>query len=173
MESAARLFFTSPRFAVVGASQDTQKYGFKGLMCVWIQRNFAEYCLIAVLAWYHAHSLPVHPINPSRPAITVSSTVYQTLSSPSALPFPTETSLSIITQPSVTLQVLRDAKAAGISAVWLQPGSFDDEGLDYAKKEFAAGVGGDGGRGSSGWCILVDGHSALQEAQKCQHHERL
>lgn len=30
MEAALKTFFTSPRFAVVGASQDTSKYGYKG-----------------------------------------------------------------------------------------------------------------------------------------------
>lgn len=128
---------------------------------------------MAVLAWYDAHSLPVQPITPSRSAITVSSAIYQTLPSPSALPFPTETSLSIITQPSVTLQILREAKGAGIKAVWLQPGSFDDEGLTYAKREFAAAIGGDGGRGSSGWCILVDGDRALKEAREDQEKGKL
>ena len=84
-----------------------------------------------------------------------------------------ETSLSIITQPAVTLQVLREAKEAGIPAVWLQPGSFDDEGLDYAKREFTAAIGGIRGRGSSGWCILVDGEKALYEAQESQEPAKL
>ena len=44
--------------------------------------------------------------------------------------------------------------------MWLQPGSFDDEGLEYAKKEFRAGVGGAGGMGGEGWCVLVDGDEA-------------
>ena len=78
------------------------------------------------------------------------------------MPCPAETSLSIITQPSVTLQVLREAKDAGVSAVWLQPGSFDDEGLEYARREFKAGVGGHGGLGGEGWCVLVDGERLLQ-----------
>lgn len=30
MEAAAKTFFASPRFAVAGASQDTQKFGYKG-----------------------------------------------------------------------------------------------------------------------------------------------
>ncbi len=51
--------------------------------------------------------------------------------------------------------MLQEAREVGIRAVWLQPGSFDDEGLEYAKKEFAAGIGGDG------WCILVDGDQGL------------
>ncbi len=32
MELAAKSFFSSPRFAVAGASQDVQKYGYKGLI---------------------------------------------------------------------------------------------------------------------------------------------
>lgn len=73
----------------------------------------------------------------------------------------------------MTLQVLREAKGAGIKAVWLQPGSFDDEGLAYAKREFAAAIGGNGGRGSSGWCILVDGERALQEAREDREQAKL
>lgn len=95
----------------------------------------------------------------------MSSTVYNTVPSPSALPHPTETSLSIITQPSVTLQILREAKEAGVPAVWLQPGSFDEEILQFAMKEFEACVGGLGGRAVDGWCVLKDGDEALQGAR--------
>ena len=115
-----------------------------------------------MLAWYNAHDLPVQPITPSCLNISVASTTYSTIPSLSNLPHPTETSISIITQPSVTLQVLREAKDAGVPSVWLQPGSFDDEGLDYARREFKAGVGGEGGAGGEGWCVLVDGGRLLQ-----------
>lgn len=167
MEAAAQRFFSSSHFAVAGsaslpltpqslatnniswpgASQTTSKFGYK------------------ILAWYQAHALPVTPINPSRPEITVGRTKYSTVASPSKLPHPTETGLSIITQPSVTKEVLKEAKDAGIKAVWLQPGSFDREGLEYAVKEFESGVGGDGGAGSEGWCVLVDGEEMLTKAQ--------
>ena len=109
-----------------------------------------------MLAWYHARDLPVQPITPSCPSISVSSTTYSTIPSPLDLQHPAQTSISIITQPSVTLQILREAKEAGVSSVWLQPGSFDDEGLEYATREFKAGVGGEG------WCVLVDGDRLLQ-----------
>jgi len=46
----------------------------------------------------------------------------------------------------------------------LQPGSFDRDILDYAKNNFKAGVGGDGGHGGEGWCVLVDGEDALRAA---------
>lgn len=49
-----------------------------------------------------------------------------------------------------------------MSSVWLQPGNFDDEGLEYARKEFKAGISGDGGLGGEGWCVLVDGDRLLQ-----------
>lgn len=59
----------------------------------------------------------------------------------------------------------------GVRAVWLQPGSFDDEGLEYARKEFKAGIGGAGGRGGEGWCVLVDGDEARAMAR--EEKERL
>ena len=165
MEAAAKTFFASKYFAVAGpqsliktpktqpanipppgASQNTSKFGYK------------------ILAWYHAHSLPVTPLNPSRPSITVGKTQYPTVASPSELLHPTETGLSIITQPSVTKQLLKEAKEAGVRAVWLQPGSFDPEGLEYAVREFKAGVGGEGGGGGEGWCVLIDGEEAMSYA---------
>lgn len=60
--------------------------------------------------------------------------------------------------------MLREAKEAGIQAVWLQPGAFDDEVLAYAKKEFAAAIAGKGGGGGEGWCVLVDGEEGLRLA---------
>jgi hypothetical protein len=41
-----------------------------------------------------------------------------------------------------------------VPAVWLQPGSFGAEGLEFALSEFAGrAVGGEGGRGGGGgWC---------------------
>lgn len=118
----------------------------------------------SVLAWYHQHSLPVTPINPRASSISLPSTSYSTVPSPSALPAPTQTSLSVVTPPAVTRQVLEDAHAAGVPAVWLQPGAFDDAVLDYARKNFEAVVAGDGGRGSEGWCVLVDGEEGLEKA---------
>ena len=53
-----------------------------------------------------------------------------------------------------------------MQGVWLQPGSFDDEILAFAMKEFKAAVGGDGGRGHEGWFVLVDGERAAKAAGK-------
>ncbi|PGH20074.1 hypothetical protein AJ80_03724 [Polytolypa hystricis UAMH7299] len=146
METAAKVFFFSPRFAVAGASTDPSKFGYK------------------ILAWYHQHSLPVTPMNPKSPEISFPSQTYRTVASPSALPSPSQTSLSIVTPPKATLHILKEAKAVDIPAVWLQPGTYDDEVLEYARNNFKAFVGGDGGNGSEGWCVLVDGEDALSAA---------
>ena len=119
-----------------------------------------------MLAWYHHHALPVTPINPRTPNIPIARTPasYQAVTSPSQLPSPSTTSLSVVTPPPVTLALLREAKAAGVPAVWLQPGTFDDEGLRFARDAFEAGVGGEGGMGGEGWCVLVDGEEGLRAA---------
>lgn len=112
-------------------------------------------------------------MTPSRSAIVVSSTEYRTVPSPSSLPYPRETSLSIVTPPSITLEILREAKKSGIPSVWLQPGSFDNEWLEYAKTEFIAGIGGEGGLGEDGWCLLVDGDLALCAAQGNRNEQQM
>jgi len=88
--------------------------------------------------------------------------------SPSALsdPSPSAYSLSVITPPAVTKQLLEEAKEAGVAAVWLQPGSFDDDVLAYAKANFNAAIGGEGGGGGEGWCVLVDGEEGLRLAER-------
>ncbi|KAF2475813.1 NAD(P)-binding protein [Lindgomyces ingoldianus] len=146
MEAMLRTFFSSPRFAVAGASSDPNKYGHK------------------VFAWYLTHSLPVTPLNPRSPIISVLSKAHTTTASPFALPDPPSYSMSVITPPAVTKQLLKEAKDAGILAVWLQPGSFDKEVLEYARKEFRVAIAGEGGRGGEGWCVLVDGEQGLKIA---------
>ncbi|KAF1982703.1 NAD(P)-binding protein [Aulographum hederae CBS 113979] len=148
MEAALKTFFSSPRFAVAGASSDPSKFGHK------------------VLQWYLLHSLPVTPLNPRVPTVSVRSTTYNTVASPASLPSPTETALSVITPPKVTLALLKEAKEAGIKAVWLQPGTFDDEVLEFARQGFEAAIAGmeEGTVGDEGWCVLVDGEDGLRVA---------
>lgn len=52
----------------------------------------------------------------------------------------------------------------GIPAVWLQPGTFNDGVLEYARGHFEAVIAGDGGQGGEGWCVLVDGEDGLEAA---------
>ncbi|PNY24216.1 Uncharacterized protein TCAP_05850 [Tolypocladium capitatum] len=158
-DATARRFFTSPFFAVVGASSNPAKFGHKGPHRVdWL----------TVHAWYLLHDLDVTPVNPGSPHVTVRGKDYPTVPSLSALPNPKQTSVSIITPPAVTVGVLEEAKKLGIPAVWMQPGTFDDSVLEFALADGAFGsvVYGDGGRGHEGWCILVDGEAAMADAGK-------
>ncbi|GJN69563.1 hypothetical protein PLICBS_003612 [Purpureocillium lilacinum] len=149
-EATARRFFSSPLFAVVGASSNPAKFGHK------------------VHAWYLDRGLNVTPINPGSPSVSVGGKDYATAPNLSALPEPKTTSVSIITAPAVTLGVLEEAKKLGIPGIWLQPGTFDDAVLKSALADgaFESVVYGDGGRGHDGWCVLVDGDKALREAEK-------
>ncbi|KAG5996984.1 hypothetical protein E4U54_002461 [Claviceps lovelessii] len=149
-EIAARHFFASPLFAVVGASSNPAKFGHK------------------VHAWYLHYGLDVTPVNPTSATVTVGGKDYPTVPNLSSLPNPKETSVSIITAPPVTLKVLEEAKKLNIPAVWLQPGTYDDEVLKVALEQnaFASVVYGAGGRGHEGWCVLVDGEKAMKDAGK-------
>lgn len=132
-----------------------------------------------VFSWYVQRSLPATPINPGSASIEAAGgTSHATLPSLAALPDPTHTSVSVITPPHATLEVLREAARLGVPAVWLQPGTFDDAVLKFARGGGGGGgdgegagyagevVAGDGGRGSEGWCVLVDGERALRAAGK-------
>lgn len=149
MQAAAKVFFSSPKFAVAGASSKTHKFGNK------------------IFQWYLNHSLPVVPLNPTCSSITIRGKEFETVQTPKQISDPSHTSLSIITPPPVTEKILKEAKESGIKAVWLQPGSFTDAELEYAIKEFpGAAIGGfaAGTRGGEGWCVLVDGEKAMQDA---------
>jgi predicted CoA-binding protein len=165
MEAALRTFFSSPRFAVAGASSDPAKYGHKSKShCFYSHPTLLT--TSTVFAWYLRHSLPATPINPRSSSVNILKRDHDTVPSPTALQDPSSYSLSVITPPAVTRQLLKEAKEAGIPAVWLQPGSFDKEVLEYAQANFKAAIGGDGGGGSEGWCVLVDGEEGLRLAER-------
>ncbi|KAK1773927.1 CoA binding domain-containing protein [Copromyces sp. CBS 386.78] len=146
-DATAKTFFSSPKFAVVGASTNTEKFGYK------------------VFKWYADRDLAATPINPQGAALTVNGQSYPAIKSLVELESPKETSVSIITAPAITLKTLQEAKELGVPAVWLQPGTFDDEVLAYANKNFKTVVAGKGGWGGEGWCVLVDGERSLGAAR--------
>ncbi|KAK3987190.1 CoA binding domain-containing protein [Cladorrhinum sp. PSN332] len=149
-DATLRTFFQSPKFAVVGASTNPDKYGYK------------------VFRWYILHSLPVTPINPSGAPITVDGTAYPVVKSLDEIEDPQDTAISFITPPAVTLKSLKQAKELGFPSVFLQPGTFNDEVLEFAWENFKAVVAGTEGetRGGEGWCVLVDGERGLKEVGK-------
>ncbi|CAO3634424.1 unnamed protein product [Cunninghamella echinulata] len=132
MASIASQFINNAQFAVVGASTSRSKYGN------------------CVLRWYQQNNLNVIPVHPKEEEIEGLSTI----KSIEQLKQPENTSVSIITPPSISLQVLKDCQRLGIKNIWLQPGAEDKAVLDYAKEAGLNIIAG-------GPCILVQGPSLL------------
>ncbi|KAF4872565.1 hypothetical protein CGCSCA1_v008369 [Colletotrichum siamense] len=172
-EATARVFFSSKFFAVVGASSNPAKFGHKSAFRLPESSTPAflqSFSRSLIFAWYLHHNIPATPINPTSNTVNAAGKDHSAVPNLAALPNPKETSVSIITPPAATLKVLHEAKELGIPAVWLQPGTFDDAVLEYARGEggFEAVVAGFGGGtvGGEGWCVLVDGERAMKSAGK-------
>ena len=118
-------FLASPSFAVVGASTDRSKYGNKVLRC------------------YQQHGHEVYPINPKAPEVE-GLRAYPALA---ALPVPVP-AISVITPPAATEQVVREAAAAGVKHVWMQPGAESDAAIRTAESLGLSVIAG-------GPCLLV------------------
>jgi predicted CoA-binding protein len=120
-----KTFLAGKRFAVVGASQDREKYGNK------------------VLRVYQQNSLDVVPVNPTADEV-------EGIKAYSDLPtVPGDIDgVSIITPPRVTEQVVNQALSLGIKNVWMQPGAENATAIDAATYAGANVIAG-------GPCILV------------------
>ncbi|KAJ7505393.1 CoA binding domain-containing protein [Mycena galericulata] len=113
LEQKEARFLSAPLFAVVGASSSVTKNGFKALK------------------WLADHHKDVVPVNLKASEILGMKCV----TAISALPDPTHTSVSIVVPPKATLEVLKQAKALDIFAVWLQPGAEDDAVADFIEAD--------------------------------------
>jgi len=118
-------FLAAPAFAVVGASDRPNKYGYRCYVC------------------YLQNGRKAYPVNP-RLATILGNQVYPNLAS---LPEKIE-SISIITPPAVTEEVVSEAIAAGVKNVWMQPGA---ESASAVAKAEEAGI----NVISGGPCLLV------------------
>lgn len=118
-------FLAAPAFGVVGASTSRDKYGNKVLRCYLQKRR---------------RVVPVHPREPVIEGVRCV---------PSVEDLPADVkSLSVITPPAVTEQVVEQAIARGIENVWMQPGA---ESAHAIARGEAAGINVIG----DGTCVLV------------------
>ncbi len=119
------LFFQSKAFGVVGASADRHKYGNK------------------VLRVYQQKNLRVIPVNPRDQEIEGLACV------PGVMDLPGDVeSISVITPPQVTEQVVEMAARKGIKNVWMQPGAESDAAVEACRKSGINVI-------ADGTCILV------------------
>ncbi len=100
------LFFSSPEFAVIGASSNQSKYGNKVLRC------------------YLQHGKIVYPVNPNEAFIEG----IKVVSSINNLSQEVE-SISIITPPPITEKIVAAAIKKGIKNIWMQPGAESDAAI--------------------------------------------
>lgn len=98
--SSIKQFFLSSEYAVVGASVNRSKYGNKVLRC------------------YMQHQKKVWPVNPNQTRIEGLVVIHQITDLP-----PSVKSISMVTPPMVTEQIVKQAAAHGIQNIWMQPGA--------------------------------------------------
>lgn len=129
MKSKIKTFFGAARqYAVVGASKNPTKFGFK------------------ILSWYVSHELAVVPVNPREPEILGQKVVpsvseilraiserkdvaHHKLSTVDGL------SISFLTPPEITANTLDEISAVPnyknlVKGLWFQPGSYDQKVLE-------------------------------------------
>lgn len=118
-------FFASEAFGVVGASANRDKYGNK------------------VLRVYLQHGKKAIPVNPREKDI-------EGIPCVSGVPeLPGEVrSISVITPPAVTEQVVEMAIAKGIENIWMQPGAESPAAVEACRKNNINVI-------ADGSCILV------------------
>ena len=125
MDARIDKFLASAAFAVAGASTNRDKYGNKVLRC------------------YMQNGRRVIPINPRATQIEGIDCV------PSVAALPQEVkSLSIITPPKITEQVVVDAIAKGIENIWMQPGAESPAAIELCEKNDVNVI-------ADGSCLLV------------------
>lgn len=107
-------FLAVGRFAVVGASQDRQKYGNKVLRC------------------YQQHDLPVVGVNPKLQTVEGVACHARLGDVPAGA-----LAVSVVAPPAAARAILADAQARGVRHVWFQPGAEDAAAIAEAR---AAGM---------------------------------
>lgn len=103
-------FLEASTFAVAGASQDRSKYGNKVFRAI------------------IASGRTAYPLNPTATEVEGD----PAFASIAELPVVPE-SLSIVTPPHVTREVIQQAIAAGVKNIWMQPGAEDDQACQAAR----------------------------------------
>jgi uncharacterized protein len=118
-------FFESEAFGVVGASANRDKYGNKVLRC------------------YLQHGLSAIPVNPKEKEIEGVPSVASVADLPAGVE-----SISVITPPEITDQVVDMAIRRGIVNIWMQPGAESPGAVDKCRRNNVNVI-------ADGSCILV------------------
>ncbi len=121
-----KIFFESKAFAVIGASNNRSKFGNKVLRC------------------YQQHHLTVYPVHPVAKDVEGLECFKQLQDLPN-----TVKSISIITPPSVTEEIVKQAINQKIKNIWMQPGAESQLAIDLCHQNNINVI-------ANGPCILVE-----------------
>lgn len=108
MQDLIEEFMAQKRFAIVGATADTKKYGNE------IFRNLIS------------RGYEVYPVNPRLEELE-GTKCYPTLSD---IPVKVDV-VDFVVPPPVTEQILKECKELGLERIWLQPGSESEAALTF------------------------------------------
>jgi len=119
-------FLSSPVIGVVGASSNRDKFGNKVLRC------------------YLENDRQVVPVHPKESIIEGLTCV------PSVAELPEEVnSISVITPPQITEQVVKAAVDKGIENIWMQPGAQSEAAISFCREQGVNLI-------ADGTCVLVE-----------------
>ena len=111
MQDLIKEFMAQKRFAVVGATTDTKKYGNE------IFRNLTS------------RGYEVYPVNPRLKELE-GTKCYPSLSD---IPVKVDV-VDFVVPPPVTEEIIKECKELGLDRIWLQPGSESEAAIDYCRE---------------------------------------
>ena len=124
-KSQLETFLASARIGVVGASSNRSKFGNKVLRC------------------YLENNRQVVPVHPKETEIEGLACVASVADLPDEVK-----SISIITPPQITEQVVEQAAAKGIQNIWMQPGAESPAAISFCQERGINLI-------ADGTCVLV------------------
>ena len=110
MQNLIKEFMAQIRFAVVGATNNTEKYGYQ------IFRNLK------------GRGYEVYPVNPKLDELE-GAKCYSTIAD---IPVRVDV-VDFVVPPEVTEVILKDCKRLGLDRIWLQPGSESEAAIAYCR----------------------------------------
>ena len=111
MQELIKEFMSQKRFAIIGATDNSRKYGYE------IFKNLKR------------RGYEVYPVNPRLKEIE-GTKCYPSLSDISVK----VDVVDFVVPPAVAGEVLKECKKLGLTRIWLQPGSESEAALDFCRK---------------------------------------
>lgn len=124
-KSQLETFLSSPQIGIVGASGNRSKFGNKVLRC------------------YLENKRKVVPVHPKETEIEGLACVASVAELPEEV-----NSISVITPPQITEQVVQQAAAKGIENIWMQPGAESPAAISFCQEKGINLI-------ADGTCVLV------------------